>query len=248
MVDSGFGSDDIANPALRIGPLRHVLRPALAEVETAAHQIDHLGFRRDDVRNIIATHLDFDHIGGISDFPDALVHTTSAEAFGALRSRSARERFRYRREQIARSVTFVEHDPVGEQWRGFAAAKELTEIAPGIVLLALPGHSRGHACVAVDAGHRWVLHAGDAFYHHHTIDGQGRAPAVVAMTEIAFAHNRKQVRDNHARLSELYRRSDPDLLIVNAHSGELLAHAQEKTADRKGVVTPREVRLGLSRE
>ena len=26
------------------------------------------------------------------------------------------------------------------------------------LLISLPGHTRGHACVAVDAGHRWVLH------------------------------------------------------------------------------------------
>ena len=26
------------------------------------------------------------------------------------------------------------------------------------VMIALPGHTRGHACVAVDAGHRWLLH------------------------------------------------------------------------------------------
>lgn len=226
LVDSGFGSGDIANPAHRLGLLRHVIKPALSRDETAAVQIEQLGFRRDDVRHIVTTHLDFDHVGGISDFPDALVHTTSAEAFGALESSAVRERFRYRRAQFAKSVKFVAHDPVGERWRGFAAAKELTDIAPGIVLLALPGHTRGHACVAVDAGHRWVLHAGDAFYHHHTIDGQGRAPAVLAMTEIAFAHNRNQVRDNHARLAELYRGSDYDLLIVNAHSSELLAHAQ----------------------
>jgi hypothetical protein len=30
------------------------------------------------------------------------------------------------------------------------------EIAPGIVLVSLPPH-RGHACVAVDAGHRWCI-------------------------------------------------------------------------------------------
>ena len=33
-------------------------------------------------------------------------------------------------------------DPNGETWRGFAAAKELTDIAPGIILVSLPGHPR----------------------------------------------------------------------------------------------------------
>lgn len=227
LVDSGFGTADIADPAHRIGPVRHLIKPALIPDETALHQIEHLGFRRDDVRHIIATHLDFDHIGGISDFPDAHVHTTSIEALGARFTKSTREQLRYRRPQLDHDVKFVEHDPNGEKWRGFAAAKELTEIADGIVLLALPGHTRGHACVAVDTGPRWILHAGDAFFDPHTVDGAGRPNTVLAISEMALAHNRKQVRDNHSRLAELNRRGDADLLIVNAHSGELLAHAQD---------------------
>jgi glyoxylase-like metal-dependent hydrolase (beta-lactamase superfamily II) len=58
-------------------------------------------------------------------------------------------------------VLLVEHNPDGEKWRGFAAAKELDEMSPGVALISLPGHTRGHACLAVDAGHRWVLHCGD---------------------------------------------------------------------------------------
>ena len=65
--------------------------------------------------------------------------------------------------QWAHNPNIVEDDPHGEPWRGFAAAKALDEISPGIALESPSGHTRGHACVAVDAGHRWVLHAGDAF-------------------------------------------------------------------------------------
>ena len=81
------------------------------------------------------------------------------------------EKVRYGRQQWVKDRDVVEHSPDGEAWRGFSAAKELAEIAPGIVLVSLPGHTRGHACVAVDAGHRWVLHCGDAFYHYGTLDG-----------------------------------------------------------------------------
>ena len=35
---------------------------------------DGAGFRREDVRHILVTHLDFDHAGGLPDFPDAVVH------------------------------------------------------------------------------------------------------------------------------------------------------------------------------
>ena len=224
LVDSGFGTRDCAQPN-RLGPARFVSRPVLSRTETAIAQIEALGFRRDDVRHIVITHFDLDHIGGITDFPDAHVHVTAAEARGAMTAPSRQERIRYRATQWAHGPKIAEHSPDGERWRGFAAARELDDVAPGIVLVALPGHTRGHAAVAVDAGHRWVLHGGDSFYHRGTLDGQTRVPRILTAQENVIAFDRKQVRDNHARLAELYRRSEPDLLVVNSHDPILLQQA-----------------------
>jgi glyoxylase-like metal-dependent hydrolase (beta-lactamase superfamily II) len=229
LVDSGFGLDDIAEPSRRIGPTRYLLKAALDAGETAARQVERLGFAREDVRHIVLTHFDVDHIGGLSDFPHAQVHVTAAEAAGAMHSPSWREKLRYRSSQWAHGPNIVEHDPDGERWRGFAAARELTGIAPGIVLVSLPGHTRGHACVAVDAGSgagdRWVLHAGDAFYHRATLDG-GSSPFLLRAMETLIAYDLPQVRDNHARLAELHHRGEPDLMIVSAHDGSLLESAR----------------------
>jgi glyoxylase-like metal-dependent hydrolase (beta-lactamase superfamily II) len=224
LVDSGYGTQECTDPK-RLGPNRRIVRPTLSYDETAAHQIDRLGFKRDDVQHIIITHLDMDHAGGLADFPNAQVHVTSAEALGAIRSPSRREKIRYRSGQWAHNPNIVEHNPHGEKWRGFAAAKELNEISPGIALISLPGHTRGHACVAVDAGHRWVLHAGDAFYHYGTVDGT-RVPRAFAAMESLFAFDRKRVLDNHVRLAELYQRQYPDLLIVCAHDPTLYERAK----------------------
>jgi glyoxylase-like metal-dependent hydrolase (beta-lactamase superfamily II) len=225
LVDTGFGLTDIADPARRLGPTRHLIRPGLSRDETAAHHVEQLGFRRDDVRHVVITHFDADHIGGISDFPQAQIHVTAAEVLGAMRSPSRREKIRFRAAQWAHGPKIVEHNPSGEKWRGFAAAKELDEISPGIVLVALPGHTRGHACVAVDAGQRWVLHCGDAFYHCGTLDGTA-VPRALTVTESLIAYERKRVRDNHARLAELYHRREPDLLIVCSHDPVLLERAK----------------------
>lgn len=224
LVDSGFGMQDCADPR-RLGPNRRIVRAHLRPEETVVNQIGELGFKRDDVRHIIITHLDMDHAGGISDFPAAQIHLTAAEALGAIGAPSRWEKIRYRSVQWAHKPTIVEHDPRGEKWRGFAVAKELTEISPGIALISLPGHTRGHACVAVDAGHRWVLHAGDAFYHYGTLDGTPVPRALRAM-ESLVAFDRKAVLANHARLAELYRRRGPDLLIVCAHDPTLLEQAR----------------------
>ena len=225
LVDTGFGLDDIAYPARRLGPTRHLIRPVFNRDETAVRQIEQLGFGRADVRHIVVTHFDVDHIGGISDFPHAQIHVTSAEVLGAVRSPSRRERLRFRPAQWEHGPNIVEHNPDGEKWRGFAAAKELDEVSPGIVLVSLPGHTRGHACVAVDAGHRWVLHCGDAVYHLGTLDGHSHVPRALAASESVIAYDRKKVRENHARLAELYRRAEPDLFIVCAHDSTLYQRA-----------------------
>lgn len=221
LVDSGFGLLDCARPA-RIGPFRHVLRPALDADETAARQIEQLGLSRADVRHIVLTHFDFDHIGGLADFPHAQVHVTAAEARGAVHAPSWRERIRYRSAQWDHGPRLTEHGYGGESWRGFPKASELFD---GIVLIPLPGHTRGHACVAVDAGHRWVLHAGDAFYHRGTLDGQP-VPRILSVMESAFAFDRKQVRNNHTRLAELAGAGDPGLLVISAHDPQLWEQAR----------------------
>jgi glyoxylase-like metal-dependent hydrolase (beta-lactamase superfamily II) len=178
------------------------------------------------VRHIVITHLDGDHVGGISDFPEAQIHVTAAEALGAMRAPSGGERFRFRPVLWAHGPKIVEHTPDGEKWRGFAAAKELNEVAPGIALISLPGHTRGHACVAVDAGHRWVVHCGDAFFHHGTVDGTAPMPRALAAFESVVAFDRKIVQQNHARLAELYRHREPDMFMICSHDRKLYEQAK----------------------
>jgi glyoxylase-like metal-dependent hydrolase (beta-lactamase superfamily II) len=232
LVDSGFGVDDCADPKGRVGPVRFITRPEFQSSEAAINQLERLGFRREDVRHIVLTHLDTDHVGGAADFPQAQLHVTSAEAVAAFTSPTRAEKVRYGRQRWVKDRHVVEHSPDGEAWHGFSAAKELTEIAPGIVLVSLPGHSRGHACVAVDAGHRWILHCGDAFYHYGTLDGT-RVPRTLWTMETLVAFDRKKMWDNHDRLSELYRKDDPDLVIAPAHDIELFERAKA-TAEHSG--------------
>lgn len=228
LVDTGLGLRDAADPAGRFGPSRFYVRPVFDRAEAAVVQVTNLGFDPRDVRHVVLTHFDADHTGGLADFPWAQVHLTAAESLAARHPTGAVERGRYLASQRDHGPVLVEHTPAaGSAWRGFAGAEELTDIAPGIVLISLPGHSRGHAAVAVDAGDRWVFHVGDAFFHRSQVTGSGRTPAVLTALERFVAHDRAKVQANHRRLAELWRAADPDLLLVNGHDPSLLRRAQE---------------------
>ncbi|WP_329409827.1 MBL fold metallo-hydrolase [Nocardia vinacea] len=226
LIDSGLGLRDAVAPGERFGPARFYVRPTFDPNEAAINQIRQLGYDPADVRHIVLTHFDADHTGGLADFPWARVHLTGAEAFAAQHPRTLIERERYRPAQRAHRPVLVEHEPsAGESWRGFPGAEELTDIAAGIVLINLPGHSRGHAAVAVDAGDRWILHVGDSFYHHGQLDGTDTAPKAITAMERVIAHDWKQVQANHQRLAQLWAMAEPDLLLVNAHDPHLLDRA-----------------------
>ena len=225
LVDTGFGQADIDDASRRLGAVRHFLRPALDTRETAIAQIRALGFNPADVRDIVLTHLDLDHAGGLSDFPHARVHLSAAEAQGAIHHPSARERVRYRARQWAHRPTIVEHDAAGESWGGFPAAEPLDDICPGLVMIPLAGHTRGHTAYALTVnGKPTILHAGDAFFDHRVL-GNTRQPLMLTVFETVVAYDRKQVLRNHERLAELRASTEPKLRIINSHDPALLPTA-----------------------
>jgi glyoxylase-like metal-dependent hydrolase (beta-lactamase superfamily II) len=223
LVDTGFGLRDIADPRGRLGSYRHVIRPVLDPAETAIRQVEALGFAAEDVRHILLTHLDSDHAGGLADFPLARVHTTATEWAAARKPSTSVERNRYRQVQWSHGPQVVTHDPAGESWHGFAAAKELSEITDGLVMISLPGHTRGHAAYAVDTGDGWLLHAGDAFYHHSVLDGHGREPLILTVQERMVAMDWARVRANHEHLAGLHR--EGEFTIFSAHDPLLLTQS-----------------------
>ena len=96
LVDTGFGLGDVARPRRLSAFFRNANRVQLDAEQTARRQIERLGLRPDDVRHIVLTHLDFDHAGGIEDFPNATVHVMDAELRAATLRLSPLDRHRYR--------------------------------------------------------------------------------------------------------------------------------------------------------
>ncbi len=117
LVDTGFGTADVTDPARRFGPIRHLLRPDGDPDRTVLHQLRARGLDASDVAHVVLTHLDLDHAGGLSDFPDAAVHTTADEHAAAVTDPDLLDRTRYRPQQLEHGPRFVLHAGRGDEWR-----------------------------------------------------------------------------------------------------------------------------------
>jgi glyoxylase-like metal-dependent hydrolase (beta-lactamase superfamily II) len=171
LVDTGFGMRDVLRPYERLSPLFiHLNRIQFDPEHTALGQVERLGFDARDVRHIVLTHLDFDHAGGLEDFPEATVHVMEAEADAARRREGFIARRRYRPEQWneVRRWRFYERD--GSRWHGFDAVRDLDGLPPEILMIPLPGHTEGHAGVAIETTEGWFLNAGDTYFNRHEMD------------------------------------------------------------------------------
>jgi len=164
LIDSGIGTRDMVDPS-RLGPT-HYLLPVREDMdETALNQVLSLGYKTDDVRHIILTHLDLDHTGGIPDFPHAAIHVLLDEYRAAHNPSGFKEKNRYRKVHLAAAKSWETYEErPGDEWFGFPCIKGLTGLPEEIILVPLRGHTKGHCGVAVASGNGWLLHAGDAYY------------------------------------------------------------------------------------
>ena len=171
LIDTGYGLRDVDHPHCKPHPritraMRTLLNIKLRVEDTAIRQIEALGFAASDVRHIVLTHLDFDHAGGLEDFPGATVHVMAKEFSEATGPRKGFvPRNRYRPAQFNEVHRWRHYGATGEPWFGFDAVRGLEGLPPELLLVPLPGHTWGHAGVAIRRPEGWLLHAGDAYFY-----------------------------------------------------------------------------------
>ena len=220
LVDTGFGTDDVADPRRLGQPFRAIVRPELRREETALAQVTALGYDPADVTDIALTHLDLDHVGGIADFPTARVHVFTDEHDAALHP-TVREKARYLPVQWAHGPEWVRHDVPGDDWFGFGS---VTALGDDVLLIPLQGHTRGHCGVAVrrpDGG--WLLHAGDSYFHASEKLTPPAPPVGLKVFQVLMGIDNKRRLANQERLQELQRSHAAEVTIFCAHDGEELA-------------------------
>jgi glyoxylase-like metal-dependent hydrolase (beta-lactamase superfamily II) len=239
LVDTGFGTRDVAQPQ-RLNPLFRIAnRIRLREPDTALRQIEELGFSAADVRHIVLTHLDFDHAGGIEDFPDATVHAFGAELDAARSQSSWLDRRRYRPMQWDRNVNWQCYTPEGERWFGFSCVRELVGMPPDILIVPLAGHTLGHCGVAVRGAEGWLLHAGDAYFFRDEmeLDGYSCTPMLRAYQRLMAAHNETRLV-NQTRLRELKRAHGREIRLFCAHDAKELEELSSASWEPASILAP----------
>ena len=150
VVDTGF---DAAEAKRRDRTVMRRPSQALASI----------GVDAANVEDVIITHLHYDHAGTLGDFPRARFHIQESEmqfATGRWMLDDA-ERHAYSPDHVVELVHRLFEKRV-------AFHNEDGEVAPGVTVHRMPGHTMGMQAVRVPTRRGWVLLASDAshYYEH----------------------------------------------------------------------------------
>lgn len=223
LVDTGLGTRDVTHPKSLGRLFNGLVRPRLQMSETAVHQIRELGLDPREVRHIVPTHLDLDHVGGMADFPQAQVHVYSMELDAALTRASLHEKSRYKPQQWAHGRQWVRHDLNGEKWFGMDSVQAVPDSDDEVLLVPLAGHTRGHCGVAVRTDSGWLLHCGDAYFYRGELDDEPNCPIGLRFFQWLVAMDNGKRLANQRRLRRLKDRFGDDITMTSSHDPVELA-------------------------
>jgi glyoxylase-like metal-dependent hydrolase (beta-lactamase superfamily II) len=132
------------------------------------------------------------------------------------------DRLRYRPAQWGDTSRWHTYpDRAGGRWFGFDAVVQLDNLPPEILLVPLPGHTPGHAGVAIEGPRGWVLHAADTYFNRaevHALGPSAKAPPAGALAyERMMAWNPALARANQARVRELVASREAPMAVFCTH-------------------------------
>ncbi|MEM7465583.1 MAG: N-acyl homoserine lactonase family protein [Pseudomonadota bacterium] len=211
VVDTGFGEKEAES---RGRELLRTPRAALASIGIDSHTIE----------DVIITHLHYDHAGTTEDFPKASFHLQDLEMQFATgrHMRYGVMRYAFSVEDV---VQFVRH--VYDQRVQFHDGD--AEIAPGVSVHFIGGHTMGLQCVRVHTARGWVVLASDASHYYDNMRKQSPFPIVFDVSQMLEGYD------------ILRRWADSEDHIVPGHDPLVLQYYPAASPDQVGEV----VRLDL---
>ena len=99
-----------------------------------------------------------------------------------------------------------------------------------MLLIPLAGHTRGHAAVAVATGDRWLLHCGDAYFHHGEVSTPPHCPPGLRLFQNLNNADRRRRLANQERLRELVARHGEEVDLLCSHDPHYLEVEQAKAS------------------
>ena len=206
VIDTGFGAEAAAR---RGRTIHHDITALLAEMQVEAAEVS----------TVILTHLHYDHAGSLSAFPKAQFHLQVEEAGFAcgpcVCDPKARAAFDvenivdYIRKLYDGRITFHTGDH---------------QLAPGLRLCAIPGHSAGLQAVLVETARGPVLIASDATHLYANLAQSNPFPVL---------WDAEKVVEGFARIHTLS--PDPDH-IIPGHDPLVMQAYPAPTAELQGKV------------
>jgi N-acyl homoserine lactone hydrolase len=221
LVDTGLHASVAVDPKQKMGGLIGRFYTFEMEPEqTVAAQLRTRGIQADEIKLVVMTHMHMDHASAISDFTEASYVLGEGEWAAFTAARGTFNGYVKKQGTFAVDYREVVYDTrLVSSYSTFGRSFDL--FGDGSVRLVFtPGHSVGHQSVIVRLSNREALLAGDAIYLLETLDHERRG------FFLQDEHNwRRSLRE-----IQLYRRENPDALIIPSHDPEVWAELEETYA------------------
>jgi glyoxylase-like metal-dependent hydrolase (beta-lactamase superfamily II) len=178
-----------------------------------------LGVDTRTVKDVIVTHLHYDHVGSYADFSAARFHLQDDEMAYATGRYMRHSRFNhgYEVDDVVGMVRLVFKDRVA-----FHAGS--AELAPGLSMHRIGGHTRGLQCVRVFTRRGWVVLASDASHFYEHMEQARCFPTVFNVGEMV---------DGYAILKQL---SDSVDHIIPGHDPLVMQRYPAPSTQLEGIV------------
>ncbi len=147
--------------------------------EEPAALLTRFGVRPEEINNVILTHLHYDHAGSVADFGHATFHLQTLEMQYATGPCMCHDLLR--KPFTADHVCAI----IKQLYAGRLVFHQgASEIAPGVQVHLIGGHSRGLQCVRVKTQRGWIVLASDASHYYENFLHSKPFPIVVDLEDM----------------------------------------------------------------